>query len=222
MGMRSVSVVVPIWGDPVLTDQCLTELSRTSPEVEIIAIDKTGVYEVPTAAQNVRLVTMPTNVGCATAKATGASMSDRDVVITMDCDAFPHDGWLEPLLAVFDDPAVGMAGPRILNHDGTLQTACISVHHGNGSAGGVNRQDEHESNKDELGATGACMAIRRMALDECPFDTINMNTTYDDVDLSLQFKEAGWLIAYVAESTVTHGSVSTGAERWVRSEERRV
>ena len=213
--MRTASVVVPIWGASALTDTCLTELSRTSPEAEIIAIDNTGAYEVPAAAQNVRLVAMSTNVGCATAKATGAAMSDRDVVITMDCDAFPHDGWLEPLLAVFDDERVGMAGPRILNHDGTLQTACIRTFHGNGSAGGENRRDEHVSNKDELGATGACMAIRRTALDGCPFDTINMNTTYDDVDLSLQLKEAGWLIAYVAESIVTHGSVSTGVERWV-------
>ena len=214
----NATVVVPIWGDPSLTDQCLTEISRTSPEAEIIAIDNTGIYQLPIlrpATKTVRLVTMPENIGCGSAKALGASMSDRDIIITMDCDAYPHEGWLEPLLSVFEDSRVGMAGPRILNRDGSLQTACIRTWHGTGSAGGENRSDEHESNKDELGATGACMAIRRTALEQCPFDTDNFNTTYDDVDLSLQFKEAGWLIAYVAESTVTHGSVSTGPERWV-------
>lgn len=209
------TVVVPIWGDPALTDQCLLELTRTSPEAEVIAIDNTGVYQTPLGATTATVVKMTENIGCGKAKAYGASLSDREIIITMDCDAYPHEGWLEPLLSVFEDDRVGMAGPRILNRDGSLQTACILTSHGGGSAGGQNRSDEHESNKDELGATGACMAIRRTALDQCPFDTDNFNSTYDDVDLSLQFKEAGWLIAYVAESTVTHGSVSTGPERWV-------
>lgn len=207
------SVVVPIWGDPTLTDQCVTELNRTSPNAEVIMIDNTGSYQLPPGAR-AWLARQSMNIGCAPAKALGAALSSGDVIITMDCDAYPHDGWLEPLLAVFDDPAVGMAGPRILNRDETLQTACIRVWHGTGSAGGENRSDEHASNKDELGATGACMAIRRTALDECPIDAETFLSTYDDVDLSLQFKEAGWLIAYVAESTVTHGSVSTGPERW--------
>jgi len=214
MGMTTCSVVVPIWGDPALTDQCLIELNRTAPDAEVIAIDNTGVYQPPDGVK-CTLVAMPTNVGCATAKAFGAAMSDKDVVITMDCDAFPNDGWLDPLLAVFDNELVGMAGPRIIDRAGNLQCACIRTYHGNGSAGGENRLDEHLANDEEDGATGACMAIRRTALLEIPFDIANFNTTYDDVDLSLQFREAGWRIAYVPQSSVTHGSVSTGPERWV-------
>lgn len=210
----SVSVVVAVWGDPSYTDQCLTELRRTAPDAEIVVIDNTATYQVPDGIHVDQFLRQRTNIGCAPAKALGAAVSSGDIVITMDCDAYPHDGWLEPLLAVFDDPEVGMAGPRILNRDGSLQTACILTHHGSGHAGGQNRQDEHASNKDELGATGACMAIRRIALDQCPIDAETFRSTYDDVDLSLQFREAGWRIAYVAESTVTHGSASTGPERW--------
>lgn len=212
--MTTATVVVPIWGDPTLTDQCLLELARVSPETPVIAIDNTSVYNLPIGATTTAIVRPGENIGCGRAKAMGASLSGSDIVITMDCDAYPHDGWLAPLLAVFDNDTVGMAGPRILNRDGSLQTACIRAWHGNGSAGGDNRKDEHPSNLDEEGATGACMAIRRTTLLQCPFDTDRFNTTYDDVDLSLQFREAGWKIAYVAESTVIHGSVSTGPERW--------
>lgn len=211
-----VSVVIPIWGPAEYTDDCIKALNLFSPDVEIVAVDNTGKYELPVGPWFVNKLLVPgSNIGCGSAKALGAATSSGDVIITMDCDAFPHEGWLEPLVAVFDDERVGMAGPRILNRDGSLQTACIRTWHGIGHAGGENRRDEHASNKEELGATGACMAIRRTALQQCPFDTARFNTTYDDCDLSLQFKEAGWLIAYVAESTVTHGSVSTGPERWV-------
>ncbi len=213
MSDLSVSIVIPVWGDPGLTDQCLTEIRRTAPNTEIVVVDNTGVYLPPVKVD--QLLHQPTNVGCCSAKSIGVKSSQSDIIITLDCDAYPHDGWLEPLVGAFDDPAVGMAGPRILNANGSLQTACIRTWHGNGSAGGENRSDEHASNSDELGCTGAAMAIRRTAVEQCPFDPINFNTTYDDVDLSLQFREAGWRIAYVAESTVTHGSVSTGPERWV-------
>ena len=208
------SVVVPVWGPPELTDRCLRALCEHSPEVEIIAVDNTGHYVLPDECQRVILLHQPTNIGCAPAKALGAAAATAPIVITLDCDAYPHAGWLDPLLAVFDDPSVGMAGPRILSEDGSIQTACIRTWHGSGSAGGENRSDEHASNSDEDGATGACMAIRRVALDQCPFDAETFRSTYDDVDLSLQFREAGWRVAYVSESTVTHRLGSTGPERW--------
>lgn len=211
--MRTATVVVPIWGDPALTDQCLLELTRTSPEAGVIAIDNTGTYLTPLGATTATVMKMSDNIGCAAAKSLGASHATTDIIVFMDCDAYPHEGWLEPLLSVFDDESVGMAGPRILNRDGSLQTACIRAWHGNGSAGGENRSDEHLANTDEEGATGACMAVRRTALLQCPIDTA-FASTYDDVDLSLQFREAGWKIAYVPQSTVAHGSISTGPERW--------
>lgn len=214
----SVSVVVAVWGDPAYTDQCLTELRRTSPDAEIVVVDNTRVYSPPPNVHVDEFLKQRTNIGCAPAKLLGAAVSSGDIIITMDCDAYPHDGWLEPLVAVFDDPEVGMAGPRILNRDGSLQTACIRTWHGIGHAGGENRSDEHPSNKDEDGCTGACMAIRRSALMQCPID-VEFVSTYDDVDLSLQFREAGWRIAYVEESTVTHGSISTGPERWANVHE---
>lgn len=211
--MRTCSVVVVVWGDPALTDQCLTEIVRTAPGVELVVIDNTGTYAPPCDVS--LLLTQETNVGCCAGKILGVENSTGEIIVTLDCDAYPHEGWLEPLLSVFDDETVGMAGPRILNRDGTLQTAMITTYHGNGSAGGQNRQDEHAANSDEDGATGAAMAIRRTAVEQCPFDP-GMSSTYDDVDLSLQFREAGWRVAYVPQSTVTHGSTSTGPERWAQ------
>lgn len=214
--MTAVSVIVPIWGDVALTDTCLTELTRTAPDADIILVDNTGTYALPEGVRVAQFNKMSENIGCGAAKSLGASQAETPYVCFMDCDAYPHEGWLEPLVSVFDNETVGMAGPRILNRDGSLQTAMIRCWHGNGSAGGVNRQDEHLANIDEDGATGACMMVRRTALLQCPIDFERFNVSYEDVDLSLQFKEAGWKIAYVPQSTVTHGSTSTGPERWHR------
>lgn len=211
-----VSVVVPIWGPPDLTDTCLRALCETAPTAQIIVVDNTGIYQLPVGVTVTKFLRQETNIGCGAAKSLGASFAETPFVVFIDCDAYPHEGWLEPLVAVFDNETVGMAGPRILNRDGSLQTACITVFHGGGSAGGANRQDEHLANIDELGATGACMMVRRTALLECPIDYERFNVSYEDVDLSLQFKEAGWNIAYVPQAIVTHGSTSTGPERWHR------
>jgi GT2 family glycosyltransferase len=214
MSDLSVSIVVPIWGDPALTDECLAAIhANTVGNYTVILVDNTGRYEVKTLGHLGAIFRQHENIGCARAKILGGSAARSDVVVFLDCDTAPHEGWLEPLLAAFDDPRVAMAGPTLVYPSGEIQCACIRTWHGNGSAGGENRKDWHASNSDEDGCTGACMAIRRSVLLQCPIDPQFANT-YDDVDLDLQVKEAGWKIAYVAESVVTHHESATGPERW--------
>jgi hypothetical protein len=40
----------------------------------------------------------------------GAAMTTGEIVMFLDCDVVPETGWLHAMLAVFDDPAVGVVG----------------------------------------------------------------------------------------------------------------
>ena len=217
MSDLSCSIVVPIWGPPELTDACLTALYDTAPDVEIVAIDNTGHYVLPDGIKISQLLPQPENIGCTAAKILGVDRSSGDIIITCDCDTVAQPGWLESLLSAFDNPDIAMAGPRLIYPDGRLQCACISTYHGNGSAGGANRLDEHESNDDEDGCTGACMAIRRSVYLAVGGIDPNYKNGYDDVSLSLLVKEAGHKIAYRQESVVVHHESSTGPERWTHA-----
>lgn len=214
MSDLAVSVVIPIWGPPELTDACLRALCETAPNAEIVAIDNTGHYVLPDECQSVILLPQPENIGCTAAKMMGVEKSHGDIVIFMDCDTVAQPEWLEALLPAFDNPEVGMAGPKLIYPDGRIQCAGITTFHGNGSAGGANRLDEHPSNDDEDGCTGAGMAIRRSVYHAVGGIDAGYLNGYDDVSLSLLVRESGYRVAYRAESVVIHHESATGGERW--------
>ena len=210
----SVSVVIPVWGDPALTDACLAALNATAPGVEVVVIDNTGMYRLPEGVTATHLLPQAENLGCTGAKILGVEKSHGDIVIFMDCDTVAQPEWLEALLPAFDNPEVGMAGPKLIYPTGAIQCAGVRTWHGNGSAGGENRKDEHASNDDETGCTGASMALRRSVYNEVGGIDPNFRNAYDDCDLDMAVLEAGYKIAYRENSVVIHHESSTGPERW--------
>jgi len=61
----------------------------------------------------------PDNLGCAAARNLLAARASpaSDVWLFLDDDAVPEPGFLGPMLAALDDPAVGVVGARIVDYD---------------------------------------------------------------------------------------------------------
>lgn len=215
MNVESVSIVIPIWGDPKYTDSCLTSLVRTASDYELILVDNTNGYDVKTPNGLHAIFRNPENLGFAKGCNQGAAAATGEVLCFLNCDTEGTFDWLVTLLEAFDDPNVAMAGPRIEHFDGTLQTAGIRTWHGNGSAGGEEIKDELPT-RDVDGVTGACMAIRRDVFKSLGgFDEAFVNG-YEDVALCLSVREAGHRIRYVNKSVIKHWeSVSPG--RWTHA-----
>ena len=212
MNRSDVSIIIPVWGPPELSWACLRAIHETAPDAEVVVVDNTGTFE-PEYPVDVFLP-QAENLGCTGAKILGVEKSTRPLVCFLDCDTEAQPRWLDALLTAFDDPQVAMAGPTLRYPNGAIQCAGITTYHGNGSAGGANRQDAHPSNSDEDGCTGAAMAVRRSVYEEVGGIDPRFLNGYDDVWLDLCVKEAGYKIAYVAESEVIHHESSTGPERW--------
>jgi len=183
---------------------------------ELILIDNgTGHYIEP--ASNRTVIRNAVNEGYAKASNAGADAATADVLVMLNVDTMPQHGWLEAMLAALADEQVAMVGAKLVYPDGRIQCAGIRTWHGNGSAGGENRHDEHATNSDEDGVTGACMMIRRNVFNAVgQFDAQFWNG-YEDVDLCLAVKAAGHKIAYVAEAVVVHHESVSGQERWVKA-----
>jgi GT2 family glycosyltransferase len=186
----------------------------------LILVDNTGSYNVPTCKNLHAVFRNETNIGYAAANNQGAKAATTDVLLLLNCDAIPDRlDWLSELMTAFDDPDVAAAGPKLVHPDGSVQTTGIRTWHGNGSAGGEERKDEHPT-EDVDGVTGACMAIRKTVFDSVGGLCDLYWQGYEDVDLCLTLREAGHRIRYVSSSVVKHWESATDPVlRWAHAGE---
>ena len=115
----TVSIVIPTRDRPDDLRECLRAIfaQETDRRVEIIVVDnhpESGLTP-PVVAEfsGIRLVTEPRR-GSAYARNRGLLASRGSIIVWSDDDVVAPDGWLEGLLAPFDDPTVGVVTGNII------------------------------------------------------------------------------------------------------------
>lgn len=178
-------------------------------------VDNTNTYNPPT---NVHAIFRNTeNLGFAKGSNQGARRVTTPYVLFLNCDCEPQPGWLEPLLAAFDDPGVMLVGPRLIYPAGNIQCAGIRIWSGP-NAGGQNRQDDHPT-EDVEGLTGACVMMLKTTFDALGAWDERFWHGNEDVHMMLVAREKGYRCRYISESVVVHHESATGAERWSKTYE---
>ncbi|MFD8493923.1 mycofactocin biosynthesis glycosyltransferase MftF [Amycolatopsis sp. NPDC059657] len=104
---RPVSVVIPVHNRCTELRRLLDALDLPE-DSEVIVVDDASSIPVPGALRH------ETNRGPAAARNTGLKAARHEIVAFLDSDVVPEPGWLETLLAHFDDPRVALAAPRII------------------------------------------------------------------------------------------------------------
>lgn len=120
MRRGGVDVVVPSFRRPVALGQCLAGLAaqERAPDRIVVAVrsDDAPTWDVATdAARELPVVVAPVEVaGFVPALAAGVAATQHPHVAFTDDDAVPHPHWLAGLVALLDEPGVGVAGGRDL------------------------------------------------------------------------------------------------------------
>ncbi len=162
-----------------------------------------------------------------------ASGDPPEYALLLNSDAIVHDGALEALVEVMDaHPRAGIAGSQLLSSDGTVQASpfrffSIASELDRGlRLGLVSRllsrwavvppTPTRAAPVDWV--SGASMILRRTMLDQVGLLDEGLFTYFDDVDLCLRARRAGWETWYVPESRVVHleggsSGVSPGQRR---------
>lgn len=199
-----VEIVIPAYERPHLLDACLVALRTTAPEVHIIVVDdassSSAVGEVA-RAHGATLIRHAVNRGPAAARNSGLAAVSAPIVAFVDADCAVTPGWLDPLLAHFDDPRVAAVAPRIrprVNSD-----ALISRYELTRSALDMGCRPELVTRGAPLGyLPSAALLVRRTALGHLRFD--EELRVGEDVDLVWRLVDAGWLVRYEPASVVDH------------------
>ena len=224
----AVSVVIPLYrayeflrvqvaafaGDPSFVEAAELIYVLDCPEHESEVAHQLGglfrAYGLP-----MTLVTMSRNGGFSSACNAGARQAKAETLALVNSDVIPTgDGWLTALARKLDRRAkIGMVGPKLLYHDGSLQHAglyfqrddkgCWFNHHYfkgmPGNYGPANRE------RRVPGVTGACMVMPRALFAELGgFDDAYVIGDYEDSDLCLKVRRAGFEIAYVPSVALYH------------------
>lgn len=148
-----------------------------------------------------------------------ASPNPPEYVLLLNADTVVQDDTLEPLVAFMDShPRAGIAGSTLLSPDNEVQASpfrfpgILSELIGGVRLGVVSKLLAPYNVVPPMPTeacpvewvSGACMIIRRELLQQVGLLDEGLYTYFDDIDLCLRAKRAGWETWFVPESHVVH------------------
>jgi mycofactocin glycosyltransferase len=206
-GPDDVTVVIPVRDRPDQLGRLLSVLdSKRCVVVDDASSDPARTRAIAEQA-GAQVIALPANLGPSAARNAGLAQATTPLVVFIDSDCVPDDGWLEPVLAHFNDPLVAAVAPRIVPRPAESPTS-------------LTRYEAVRSSLDRGSAPGlvrplsripyvpsAALVVRRSAVPDALFDARLRGG--EDVDLVWRLVEAGWDVRYEPEATVAHDGPAT-------------
>lgn len=203
--------------------------------LDVVVVDNAssdGSARAAAAAHpEVRLIENPDNRGTSKGWNQGIRDTTAPYVLVLNPDAEIWQGTLSGLVKMADDrPNAGAIGPMIRNSDGTIYESgrvvpgiSVAVGHAflhplwpNNRFSRVYRMaDWDRSTEREVDwISGACMLLRRKALDEVGVFDERFFLYAEDVDLFKRLRDGGWSVLFTPGLEILHeGGVSIGRSR---------
>ncbi len=222
-----VSIVIVNWNTRELLRRCLESVYSTVPPVAFDAAvvdnaSEDGSAEIvaerfPQAA----LIRSASNLGFAAGSNLGIQRSKGEYILLLNADTELLPGSVSRMIEFMNlHPRAGLVGPKLVGPDGTLQEngrrlpgllrEVLSITqlyklfrgwfdrtmgYGRENFGVVARVDE---------VCGACMFVRKSAVDEVGLLDERFFMYYEEVDWCFRMKKAGWEVYYEPRSQVVH------------------
>jgi GT2 family glycosyltransferase len=226
-----VAVIIPSWNSAALLPALLDSLAADGAEVELMVVDngsRDGTLDL-LQERGVRHVGFPRNVGFAAAMNRGVAETSAALVLGLNADTVVVPGAIGALAeALTADPGLGGVQPRIVQLEGDgpgdpegarLYSAGMALT-ADGRAfetgAGEPQSDALRHGREIFGVCGAACLLRRELFSELGGYDESFVSFYEDVDLNVRARIAGWRFAYIPEAVVWHvgnASWQAGFER---------
>jgi GT2 family glycosyltransferase/glycosyltransferase involved in cell wall biosynthesis len=209
-----VSIVIPVHNEWRYTSSCLRSVlaNTAGPSYEVIIADDASTDEtrkISDHVANIRIVRNYRADGFSQNCNKAARHAGGRYLVFLNNDTAVGPNWLEPLIRLFDDPAVGIVGPKLVYPTGRLQEAGgIIWRDGTGWNYGRLEDPAHPDYnyvREVDYVSAACLAVPRALFEEIGgFDTRYAPAYYEDADLAFEARRRGRKVLYQPASTVTH------------------
>lgn len=241
-----VSVIIPTRDHAEDLQRCLGSLFEKTqyPDYEVVVIDngstEFGALEVlrtfeQREASRLRVLRHDVPFNFSEINNFGVRNSTGSYLVFLNNDTEILEGdWLTAMMRQAQRPSVGAVGAKLLYADDTVQHAGVVI-----GIGGIAGHSHRQSKRDDLGyfnalatvqnysaVTAACMMMRREVFDEVGGFDERLKVAYNDVDLCLRLREAGYLNVFLPYVVLHHfESKSRGydvtPDKWARDETER-
>lgn len=209
------SIVVPVHGKLDLTLGCLRALAESGDATpfEVIVVDDASTDSTPQVLPEIaglRYTRHGANVGFIGACNAGAAMARGEFVVFLNNDTLVQPRWLDALLGTFTlFPDTGLAGSKLVYPDGRLQEAGGLVYRSGRAANYGRFGDPTDPRfnyvREADYCSGAALAIPTALFRQLGgFDRHYQPAYYEDTDLGMRVREAGWKVRYQPASVVVH------------------
>lgn len=231
---RRAAVVIPSWNGLEDLRDCLASVrAQEGPEAELMVVDN-GSSDGSRAfleREAVPHVALPENAGFARAVNLGVSRTTAPLVVVLNADTVLEPDCLSRLVAsVLEDPAVGGVQPRILglnrraprdsDDPGAPVYSVGQVLTGDGRAReegrGLPQGSVPMARREVFGLCGAACLVRRELFEDLGGYDERYFSFYEDVDLNVRARIAGWRFFLEPEAVVWH----VGEAAWRQGFER--
>lgn len=232
----NISIVIPAFKNIVDILTCLNSLQATASDFRQI---QWVIQDDCSDNLDLRLLIPPyvafvgrneINLGFSANVNRGVAHATGDIIVIVNQDIIADGnfsrGWDTVIRTAFEDETIGIVAPRLLFPDGKIQSAAgifdahLQPHH---RCLGYTDLTHWEVNTPEpvAWATGAFLAIRRTVFDKIGGFDESYVSYFEDVDICLRVKEAGFKVFYEPRISFVHKVGSTwnevGAQRFANS-----
>lgn len=218
-----VSVIVPTRDRLDLLETCVRGVLDATdyPDIELIIADNHSVepetlafFEQCRADPRVRIVHWPHPYNYSAVNNFAAATATGAYLCLLNNDTEVIDpAWLREMIAHAVRPGVGAVGARLLYPDRSIQHAGVVIGMG-GAAGHAHRALEPGDPgyfaqayvaRTATAVTAACLVVSHGKFDAVGgFDADQLAIAYNDVDLCLKLRAAGWRNMYVPQAVLIH------------------
>jgi GT2 family glycosyltransferase len=233
----SASIVIPSWNGIEHTERCVRALRETLPtgyDVEIVVVDDASTDETRArlarlAADERRLKVLRnrTNMGFLATCNRGADHATGEILVFLNNDTVPIQGWLEPLLGIFRrHPDAGAVAGMLVFPEGTMQEAG-GVVFSDGRSANFGKWDEDIDDplynyvrEVDYGSAALLATPRDLYHELGGFDKRYRPIYCEDTDYCLKVWQAGKRVYYQPESIVIHVEGATSGTDEARGDKR--
>ncbi len=214
---------------------CLDSIYKNppGPGYEIVVVDNASTDGTPGFIEKnypgAALISNSKNVGFAAANNQAIARTRSDYILLINSDCEVYGGSLDKLIKFIDgNPEIGIAGPRIINSDGSIQPSCrnfpsffnaaahtllTNIYPDNPFSKKYKLMDVSRDRPFKVDwVSGSAMMIRRAALADTGLLDENYFMYVEDLDICYRMRQADWKVYYTPDSRILHHAGGSGGK----------